>query len=508
MGAHIYQGQGRGAGGRVLVSSRGLTAIALTSPYPAVGDVIDGKYRIVKSLGEGGMGAVAKAEHLLRRVPVALKFMAPHVMNMEGGVERFLNEAVLASQIPNDHVVGIFDVGKLPSGAPYLVMEYLEGQDLADVLDEVDRKGLDAERAVHFVLQILRALQAAHAMGIVHRDLKPANCFVIEKEGEKDFVKLLDFGISKAPVSAGLTHTNTALGTPLYMSPEQARNPKDVDARADLYSAGVILYELLAGRTPHISESGEATELILKLFTQEPERLAKLRPDLPEALCDAVHKALARERDDRFADALAMAEAIAPFADARSSAVVQKLRSFVPSQEMAPGIASVEAFSKLAGGPQSQVPAQSQAPPPFDPRSNEALAATQSNRGVSPVASTSMSPGALASTPPPAAQRPALLLLVAGLVAAVGVASYAAWRIAFSPATPQATVVPPPSVSIVVVTVPIPSNQPPPPTSAITSVTTTRPLPPPPSATASASTGPTAPPPATTPDLGSLRPHN
>jgi serine/threonine-protein kinase len=209
MGAHIYQGQGRGAGGRVLVSSRGLTAIALTSPYPAVGDVIDGKYRIVKSLGEGGMGAVAKAEHLLRRVPVALKFMAPHVMNMEGGVERFLNEAVLASQIPNDHVVGIFDVGKLPSGAPYLVMEYLEGQDLADVLDEVDRKGLDAERAVHFVLQILRALQAAHAMGIVHRDLKPANCFVIEKEGEKDFVKLLDFGISKAPVSAGLTHTNT-----------------------------------------------------------------------------------------------------------------------------------------------------------------------------------------------------------------------------------------------------------------------------------------------------------
>jgi hypothetical protein len=210
-----------------------------------------------------------------------------------------------------------------------------------------------------------------------------------------------------------------------------------------------------------------------------------------------VHKALSRERDDRFADALAMAEAIAPFADARSSAVVQKLRSFVPSQEMAPGIASVEAFSKLAGGPQSQVPAQSQAPPPFDP---------QSNRDVSPAASTSMSPGARASTPPPAAQRPALLLLVAGLVAAVGVASYAAWRIAFSPVTPQTTVVPPPSVSIVVVTVPIPSNQPPPPTSAITSVTTTRPLPPPPSATAS--TGPSAPPPATTPDLGSLRPHN
>jgi serine/threonine-protein kinase len=488
-----------------------LTANPLSSFYPAVGDVIDGKYRIVKYLGEGGMGAVAKAEHMLRRVPVALKFMAPHVMSMEGGVDRFLNEAVLASQIPNDNVVGIFDVGKLPSGAPYLVMEHLEGCDLSDVLDDEDHKGLAPERAVHFLLQILRALQAAHAMGIVHRDLKPANCFVVEKDGEKDFVKLLDFGISKAPVSAGLTHTNTALGTPLYMSPEQARNPKDVDARADLYSAGVILYELLAGRTPHVSESGEATELILKLFTQEPAQLSSLRPDLPEELCAAVHKALSRERDERFADARAMAEAIAPFADARSDATLQKLRTFVPgpaslhpgpNPEHAPG----EVFSKLVGGPQSQLPAQSQAPPPFDPRSNEALAATQSTRDLSPAASTSVSAFPTRKAVPEASgQRPALTLLVVGLVAVVGVASFAAWKIAFAPAT-QATPVPPASVSVLVVTVPGPSSQPPPPTSATTSVTA-RPLPPPPVSAPSASTS-HAPPPATTPDLGTLRPHN
>src|SRR5262245_2601421 len=190
--------------------------------YPRPGEVLECKYQIEKIIGEGGMGAVAKATHLFRRAPVALKFMNPLYLSVPGAVERFRNEGVAASQIDSDHVVHIYDVGTLPGGAPYLVMEYLEGCDLADLLRRDGRPGLAIERAVHFALQILRGLQIAHHKGIVHRDIKPSNCFVVHKEGEDDFVKLLDFGISKvkSPDAAALTHTNSALGTPLYMAPE------------------------------------------------------------------------------------------------------------------------------------------------------------------------------------------------------------------------------------------------------------------------------------------------
>jgi serine/threonine-protein kinase len=143
------------------------------SPYPQPGEVLDGKYRVEHLLGEGGMGAVAKATHILRRAPVALKFMSPAVLSMQGAVERFVNEGVAASQIDSDHVVKVFDVGRLPSGSPYLVMEFLEGRDLSQVLE---REGpvLDMPRAVHFTVQALRALHTAHAAGIVHRDMKPS----------------------------------------------------------------------------------------------------------------------------------------------------------------------------------------------------------------------------------------------------------------------------------------------------------------------------------------------
>lgn len=300
------------------------------SIYPQPGDVLDGKYRVERLLGEGGMGAVAKATHLLRRAPVALKFMSGAVLSLQGAVERFVNEGVAASQIDSDHVVKVFDVGRLPSGAPYLVMEYLEGCDLGQLLE---REGptLPVARAVHFIVQALRALQTAHAAGIIHRDMKPSNCFVIDKDGEADFVKLVDFGISKVRASEDgqqphLTRTNSALGTPLYMSPEQARSPRDVDARTDLYSVGAILYEMLSGRTPYTSESGEFTEILFKIFTTEPEPLATLRPDLPEGLCAVVHHALQRDPKDRFGSAMEMAEALTPFADERSTQVFVRLR--------------------------------------------------------------------------------------------------------------------------------------------------------------------------------------
>ena len=305
-----------------------IPSFELPNAYPATGEVLDGKYQIERMLGEGGMGAVAKATHMLRRAPVALKFMSPAVMSMAGAVERFINEGVAASQIDSDHVVKVFDVGQLPSGAPYLVMEYLEGVDLSDLLVREGTPGLPIARAVHFTLQCLRGLQVAHAAGIVHRDMKPSNCFVITKDGEVDFVKLVDFGISKVAQPGGghITRTNSALGTPLYMSPEQARSPRDVDLRSDLYSVGVILYELLTGRTPFHSESGEFTEILFKIFTQDPPRIRELRADLPDPLCDVIHRALARDPNDRFATATDMGDALAPWADTRSHHVLTRLR--------------------------------------------------------------------------------------------------------------------------------------------------------------------------------------
>ena len=327
--------------------------------YPSTGEVIDGKYQIEKLLGEGGMGAVAKATHILRRAPVALKFMSPNVVSVPGAVERFLNEGVAASQIESDNVVHVFDVGKLSNGAPYLVMEYMEGYDLAEVISREGHPGLEIQRAVYFIVQALRGLQVAHDAGIIHRDMKPSNCFVVNKEGEADFVKLLDFGISKvgSGKSASLTQTNSALGTPLYMSPEQARSPRDVDLRSDLYSVGVILYELLTGRTPFTSESGEFTEILFKLFTQDPPAIRSVRADLSPELAALVHKALAREPKDRYSTAAEFALALEPFADPRSARVLQRIRthqpgrgSKLPSTAQSQDAEPVAAFSKLALG--------------------------------------------------------------------------------------------------------------------------------------------------------------
>lgn len=289
-----------------------------TLPYPKAGDVIDGKYRCDRLVGIGGMGAVALATHLLRKAPVALKFMNPAIVTEPSAIERFINEAIAASRIDSEHVVKIFDVSQMADGAPYLVMEYLEGKDLSQILASEGNPGLQSlPRTVHFVVQILRGLQVAHHAGIVHRDMKPSNCFVINKDGEPDFVKLLDFGISKLqqPGGVSLTRTNSLLGTPLYMAPEQARSAKYADARTDLYAVGVILYELLTGYTPFTTETGEFTDLLINIFSAEPPPLASVRPDLPKEFCTLVHRCFARESADRFQSASEMIEGLVPWAD-------------------------------------------------------------------------------------------------------------------------------------------------------------------------------------------------
>lgn len=274
------------------------------------------------------MGAVLHATHLLRKAPVALKFMNPEIVGHATHVERFINEAVAASRIDSEHVVKIFDVGQMPDGTPYLVMEYLEGSDLSEVLERDGEPGLPSiPRCLHFAVQALRGLQMAHDSGIVHRDMKPSNCFVIEREGDPDFVKLLDFGISKLqqPDDVKLTQTNSMLGTPLYMPPEQARSAKLVDHRSDLYAVGVILYELLTGRPPFNSDSTFA-DLLLKIAMGEPEPLTDLRPDVPAELAAVVRRAFARDPNDRYASAFELSEALAPWCDDRSYAVLDAAR--------------------------------------------------------------------------------------------------------------------------------------------------------------------------------------
>lgn len=274
------------------------------------------------------MGAVLQATHILRKASVALKFMNPEITMREGYVERFLNEAVAASRIDSEHVVKVFDVGQLGDGTPFLVMEYLEGRDLENVIEKEGPQGIASiPRCLHFIVQSLSGLQQAHDAGIIHRDMKPSNCFVVSKDGDDDFVKLLDFGISKVhePSDVKLTQTNSLLGTPLYMSPEQSRSAKLADHRSDLYSMGVILYELLTGRPPFDSDSSFA-DLLIKIATSEPVPLTQLRPDVPPELAQVVRKAFARDPNDRFGSAFELSEALVPWCDERSSSVVERTR--------------------------------------------------------------------------------------------------------------------------------------------------------------------------------------
>ncbi len=302
---------------------------ATTDGVPAVGATIAGKFRVDKILGAGGMGIVVAATHLQLGERVALKFLRRNMLHNPETVARFAQEARAAVRLKGQHIARVLDVGS-ENGMPYMVMEFLEGKDLGETVRQVGP--LPPEEAVDLVIQACEGLAEAHAKGIVHRDIKPENLFLTVSHGWKS-VKILDFGISKADVSSatrdGSIQTSQIMGSPCYMSPEQLRSTRNVDQRADIWSLGCVLFELLSGTTA-FDTTVSLPQLVANITIDGAHRdLKALRPELPKALIDVVTRCLARDLTARFQNVAELALALAPFAPRRARNTVERTVSLV-----------------------------------------------------------------------------------------------------------------------------------------------------------------------------------
>ena len=279
------------------------------------GTLFDYRYRIVRQLAEGGMGVVFEAEHQHTHRRVAIKCLHPEMTRSKEVVARFQREATAAAAIGNEHIIDVLDMARRDDGSFYMVLEFLQGRDLATALHEDGP--FTVRRAIHVLSQVCVALEAAHQKGIVHRDLKPENLFLITRDSDPDYVKVLDFGISKfrddeGDAAAPLTRTGSMMGTPHYMAPEQIQSTRDVDQRADIFALGVIAHELLCGTLPFYDSSVHL--LIYRIRALPPASLAEARPDLPPALVGLVERMLAKAPGDRFQDCAEVRDALTAFA--------------------------------------------------------------------------------------------------------------------------------------------------------------------------------------------------
>jgi eukaryotic-like serine/threonine-protein kinase len=280
-------------------------------PPVNIGDVVAEKYLIERVLGKGGMGVVYVAKHLQLGERVAIKFLQRKTLENAELVARFLREGRTAASLRSEHIARVRDVGTMPDGAPYLVMEYLDGRDFDAVLTE--HGALDPQVAVKYVLQACEALAEAHSIGIIHRDLKPANLILIRKRDGTTAIKIIDFGISKLMASEGgpeMTQAAVMMGSPLYMAPEQMASARDADARSDVFSLGAIFYHLLTGKPPFL---GSSAVDVFERITQGPPSPRELRPELPAGIEAITARCLCKKREQRYPDVAALAAALAPF---------------------------------------------------------------------------------------------------------------------------------------------------------------------------------------------------
>ncbi|MBX3230820.1 MAG: serine/threonine protein kinase [Labilithrix sp.] len=324
-----------------------------------IGDIVD-KYRVERVLGVGAMGLVAAGRHTTLDQVVAIKFLIEHKFGTpEESIQRFLAEARAAAKIESDYVCRVSDVGMLSSGIPFMIMEYLEGNDLEEEI--MNRGPLDFGEACDYVLQALDAIAAAHSLGVVHRDLKPANLFLARRPDGSRRVKVLDFGISKADGvgKQRITRETRSLGTPAYMPPEQVREPMTVDHRADLWALGAILYEVITGQMAFVGNT--VKEVLDRVMFEEPCPMPQLRPDVPPQLVYAVQRALTRDRDQRWPSAAMFARAISPFGSVGVVGALANVQREVGSLSRISAVSAVRLAPALA--PALAPPSGTQPPP-------------------------------------------------------------------------------------------------------------------------------------------------
>ncbi len=355
---------------------------AVRKTDPLLGKVLAGKYKVLERIGSGAMGSIYRAEHTALSKPVVIKVLHRHLVADESHIRRFHREAKAASRLNQPNCINVLDFGQSEDGWLYICMEYVAGKDLCRILFE--EKRLDAERTVRIASQVLDALDEAHNQGVIHRDLKPENIMIERLRMNPDFVKVLDFGIAKIRDTDGQgdssgfkTATGMVFGTPEYMSPEQVRG-EELDGRSDLYSLGIVMYQMLSGELPFTGES--VLEIATKHLTEPPVPLHERCPDVPKALCDFVHRLLEKRRERRYATA---AEAKAALLASLSGVGASRVR---PGESREKGAADgASGLEPRAGGrpvsrgeavrssaPHAPVDASAYPPISASPRSEEA----------------------------------------------------------------------------------------------------------------------------------------
>ena len=395
-----------------------------------IGEVLAGRFRVERELGAGGMGVVYAAWHLELDHPVAIKVVTTPISDLAAATTRFRREVRAAAKIRSEHVARVLDVGSLENGLPYMVLELLDGNDLEHEL--MLRGQLPIEEAVDYVLQAIEAIAEAHASGIIHRDLKPANLFLAERADKTRIVKVLDFGISKsiladsAPGQVSLTQTGVMMGSPLYMAPEQMQSAREVDARSDIWALGVVLYQLLTGKTPFGGAS--LLELFASIFNGSPQSLTGIFPDFPPELERTIFTCLQTNRELRYPNVGELAVALVDFAPPHARIHCERA-----NRVLRPITGSSRAsLPNLSGGLGPSTPSAVRAITPLHPSAAEPMLTAQSaQNGPVNMPETRVAWDAKTGNVTPRSNRKFVAL---GLALSVTIGAFVVWRAFIQPA--------------------------------------------------------------------------